>query len=418
MKVPKSLYSSLLYLLLVITISACSLNDPWIGEWKLKSDKEKGIIEFMPNGVVVYSQTDEEGSIFMKGYWRLVSLEERMIEYKFDYSTLNVEAPNERLREKLTLAASKMCKRRQSLEFTEDYKEANIIGEPKCIKVSDGSGKYNRLEVPEKMREEFSQTYNDTTPHGNYMNYPSSTQMGRIIAKLGATEISQKGEMPKNSSFELRKAYAFNQSDWNYLMLPPRIARVRNGNRERETEKVVNILQKDIINYFDLGEEYNTPLKRENFHTLPGNEWFIGEFIEVRKLLLKQLFFVVIPIKTPYNLTTHSFQESIPYCKFELTTRENEVSHNIYLNSSFVKNRTITISMNERDATLVERQKSSLVIIGKFSKNNGLRNGSKNVTSDIIFTPVYYFIVKDSNGEVLLNFGEPSNNNSLLSSEI
>lgn len=412
MRIVKLLHTSFIIALLAITLSACSLNEPWIGEWKHKSDREKGIIELVPGGVAVYSQADEDGRIFMYGYWRLVSLENRSIEYKFDFSTLKVEAANERQREKLTLAASKICKRRQHLDFTDDYKEANIISDSKFIKISSGSGKYKELDVPKTMREEFSNSYNDTTTHGNYMNYPPSTQMGRIITKLGATEISQKGEAPNTSSFELKKAYAFNQRAWNYLMLPPRIARVGNGNRERETEKVVNILQNDIINYFDLGQEYNTPLKRENFHTLPENQWFFSEFYEVKKQLLKQLFFVVIPIKTSYNLSKRAFQQSIPYCKLELTTRENEVTNNVYINTPFVKNRTITIPMNERDAALVEKQSSSIVIMGKLSKNNGLRNGSKKVTSDIIFTPVYYFVVKDSNGEVLLNFGEPLNKNS------
>lgn len=159
--------------------------------------------------------------------------------------------------------------------------------------------------------EEILEEVADTGLAGRYAFYTGD--IAQSLEKLGATEISQE--------------------DRDYLFLPARIARVSRGKHERSMNKVRQILSDDIIGYFNIGNMYDTPLKRKHFNTDESSKWFIDEFALVKKELSKQKFYVSFPISGNYDLETGTFTIKIPHSDF-LNINNNELDQEISISTS------------------------------------------------------------------------------------
>ena len=235
----------------------------------------------------------------------------------------------------------------------------------------------------------------DTVESGSFMYYKKTTPIGKVISGLGATEISQ---------HHRGKRY----HDYSQIMLPARIARVANRECSRNIKKVKSLLGDDMIGYFELGFKLNTPLKQKAFSSDPNYQWFVNEFNVVRNQIKDQVFFISIPIDSEYDIDSGSFEIKLPYYSDNnyrgAVDILNQLADDIYFAQGTVgldKSR-FTLGVDESAAVKIEGQGCSLVIMGRFSPGlQSFRIRQYNVDNAIIFNPIAYYVVRDSDGQII-----------------
>ena len=253
------------------------------------------------------------------------------------------------------------------------------------------SGGY-AAEVPQVKTKQISC---DTVESGSFMYYKKTTPIGKVISGLGATEISQ---------HHRGKRY----HDYSQIMLPARIARVAKGECSRNIKKVKSLLGDDMIGYFELGFKLNTPLKRKAFSSDPNYQWFVNEFNVVRNQIKDQVFFISIPIDSEYDIDSGSFEIKLPYYSDNnyrgAVDMLNQLADDIYFAQGTVgldKSR-FTLSVDENEAVKIEGQGCSLVIMGRFSPElQSFKIRQYNIDNAIIFNPIAYYVVRDSDGQII-----------------
>lgn len=229
----------------------------------------------------------------------------------------------------------------------------------------------------------------DTVESGTFMHYKKNTPIGKVISELGATEISQHHR--GNSYY-----------DYSRIMLPARIARVAKGEHSRHISKVQSILADDMIEYFELNNKLNTPLKRKAFSSDPNYQWFVNEFEEVRNQLFKHIFYVSIPIESEYDLDSGTFIIPLPYnIDKGKYAHAYQLAENMFIQPFLpdfeITDSRIILPVDENIAIKTEGEGCSLVIMGCLDPNLGafgFENG-------ISFFPLGLYIVKDTDGAII-----------------
>ena len=235
----------------------------------------------------------------------------------------------------------------------------------------------------------------DTVTTATFMDYKKNTPIGKIISEYGATEISQHHR-------------GVRYYDYGQIMLPARIARIATGECSRNVKKVKSLLGDDMIGYFELDYKLNTPLKRKAFSSDPNYQWFVNEFNAVRNQIKDQVFFISIPIDSEYDINSGSFEIKLPYYS-DNNYRDavdilNKLADDIYFAQGTVgldKSR-FTLRVDENASVKIEGQGCSLVIMGRFSPElQSFKIGQYNVDNAIIFNPFAYYVVRDSDGQII-----------------
>lgn len=236
----------------------------------------------------------------------------------------------------------------------------------------------------------------DTAVFYDYMDYPATSQIGKVISQYGATEICQKHGL-KGSS------------DYSMLKLPPRIARVAKGDKVCNISKVQSLLGGDLIGYFELSWKLDTPLKRKAFSSDPDYQWFVDEFDAVRTQINQHVFFVAMPIRTEYNLNSGTFTIPLPFYKdrsykYGVVDYANQLADNIFMapGSNVAYNSSITFEVDEETAIKIEGRGCSFVLMGHFNPElKNLESNDFKASNAILFEPFECYVVHDSDGEII-----------------
>lgn len=227
-----------------------------------------------------------------------------------------------------------------------------------------------------------------------YFNYndKDNTSIGKLIRSKGATEIEQ--PLPQDAN---------RRNKYDGIILPARIARVAKGNRYNAIDRVYYILNDDVIKYFGLSHEYNTPLKVKNFYNSPETSWFLNEFAAVKEQLRNHTFYLAIPINSEYDLKEGTFKVKLPFYRDfrDVTASENRILDHTYLpqNINGIKDSFITLQVDETLATKIEGRGYDLVIFGKLKPDLEVIN--EYGTKGIIFNPSSYYVVSRETGDIL-----------------
>lgn len=167
----------------------------------------------------------------------------------------------------------------------------------------------------------------------------------------------------------MRKA-DFCQIDEDFMIIPNCASELDEDGEtpidEVSIEKVKYLLERNVIKYYELKDEYNTPLKIKRFKGSENYKYLESGMDNDRECFINHTYYAIFDISSQYDLSSASF-------RIKLATSFNGytfIANNIALSTNdkhFEESNFVTSKIEEDLAYQIETNRTELVVFVKFT---------------------------------------------------